>query len=134
MSQSSVPTARPVTPAVTPVAVVPIARGVVHGGGVGCVAVKRPTEPLAVASAVCGLTAIIPVVSQLLGLALGVVSLIRLRRARRSGVELAGKCWAITGIVTSGFALLGWIGLAVSLTLLGSSILDSAGALDGLLQ
>lgn len=89
---------------------------------------------MAVASAVCGLTAIIPVVSQLLGLTLGVVSLVRLRRARRSGIELAGKCWAITGIVTSALALIGWIGLAVSMTLLGSSILDSAGALDGLLQ
>ena len=95
---------------------------------------KQSTEPLAVASAVCGLTAIIPVVSQLLGLTLGLVSLVRLRRARRRGVALAGKCWAITGIVTSGFALIGWIGLAVSMTLLGSSILDSAGALDGLLQ
>ena len=127
------PVARPVDIAVIPAPVVPIARALSRTDDVRYVVVKRTTEPFAVASAICGMTAIIPVLSQLVGLSLGVVSLVRLRRARRNGIDLAGKGWAIAGIVTSGFALIGWIGFAVALTSVGSSLLGSSDVLNSLL-
>jgi hypothetical protein len=65
-------------------------------------------DPLALVSAACGLTALIPIVSQVDGLALGVLSLIRIRSARRQGVVRRGTGWAWTGIVSSGFMLLVW--------------------------
>ena len=79
------------------------------------------------------MTAVIPVLSQLVGLTLGVVSLVRLRRAKRNGLDLAGKGWAMAGIVTSGVALIGWIGFVATLTRVGSSLLGSTDALNSLL-
>ena len=133
MNEPSPPVARPIDQAVIPAQVVPLARPVFPTDGVRGLVVKRTTEPFAVASAICGLTAIIPVLSQLLGLSLGVVSLVRLRRAKRNGIHLAGKGWAITGIVVSGFGLIGWIGFAAVLASLGSSILNSSDVLNSLL-
>ncbi len=133
MNEPSPPIARPVDKAVIPAQVVPLARAVAHTDGVRYLVVKRTTEPFAVASAVCGMTAIIPVLSQLLGLSLGIVSLVRLRRAKRAGIHLAGKGWAIAGIATSGLALIGWIGFAAAMTCLGSSLLNSSDALNSLL-
>ncbi len=136
------PVARPVDNAVVPAQVVPVARPLSSAvvtsppalpDEVRYVVVKRTTEPFAVASAICGMTAIIPVLSQLVGLTLGIVSLVRLRRAKRTGIDLAGKGWAIAGIVSSGFALIGWIGFAVALTSVGSSLLSSTDALNSLL-
>ena len=72
-------------------------------------AAQPPVDRCAVASAICGLTAIIPVVSQLVGVVLGVIALRRLGRARRAGQPLAGWAWAVTGIVSSVFVLLCWI-------------------------
>lgn len=72
-------------------------------------AVRPPVDRCAVASAICGLTAIIPVVSQLAGVVLGVIALRRLGRARRAGQPLAGWAWAVTGIVSSVCVLLCWI-------------------------
>ena len=96
--------------------------------------VRRRTEGFAVASAICGFTAIIPVVSQVIGLTLGMISLARIRRARRAGVELAGAKWAAAGIITSGFALFGWLAIFVAMSLIGSSLSHSAGSLNTLLQ
>ena len=136
------PVARPVDSVVLTSDVVPVARplssAVVTGPPalpeeVRYVVVKRTTEPFAVASAICGMTAIVPVLSQLVGLTLGIVSLVRFRRAKRSGLELSGKGWAIAGITTSGLALIGWIGFAVVLAGLGSSVLSSSDALSSLL-
>ena len=127
------PVARPVDIAVIPAPVVPVARALSRMDDVRYVVVKRTTEPFAVASAICGMTAIIPVLSQLVGLTLGIVSLVRLRRAKRSGLELSGKGWAIAGIATSGLALIGWIGFAIVLAGLGSSVLSSSDALSSLL-
>jgi hypothetical protein len=72
-------------------------------------AVKPPVDRCAVASAICGLTAFIPVVSQIAGVVLGVLALRRLGRARRAGQPLAGWAWAVTGIVSSVCVLLCWI-------------------------
>ncbi len=134
MNEPPPPIARPVDTAVIPVQVVPLARPLVHADRVPYPLVKPRTEPFAVASAVCGLAGIIPVLSQLIGLSLGIASLVRLRRAERAGVRLAGRGWAITGIVSSGFALIGWIGFALALASLGSSMLDAAGTLGSVLQ
>jgi hypothetical protein len=80
---------------------------------------------MAVASAVCGLTAIVPFVSQIAGLILGVASLGRIRRARRRGVRLGGRGWAVAGIVTSGFVLLCWLVAGVALMAVGQVFSDT---------
>jgi len=67
------------------------------------------TDHAAVASAVCGMTAVIPIVSQIAGLGLGLLALVRISRARRAGVIVGGRRYAITGIISSGLALAGWI-------------------------
>lgn len=74
---------------------------------------KTPVDRYAVASAVLGLTAIVPVLSQIAGLTLGVLALRRIRRAQQAGLAMAGRGWAITGIVSSGVGLLIWIFIAV---------------------
>ncbi|MFQ5495474.1 MAG: DUF4190 domain-containing protein, partial [Phycisphaerae bacterium] len=93
----------------------------------------RPrTDSLAVASAVCGLTAVVPIISQLMGLCLGAAGLARIRRAKRAGRCLRGTGWAITGIVTSGVSLIGWIALFVGLAALSESLTNVSAALDAL--
>ena len=89
---------------------------------------------MAVFSAVCGMTGIIPLVTQIAGLCLGFASLARIRRARRGGIHLTGKGWAITGIVTSFFGLLGWIGLGLAMTAVGTSLGNSNNELSTLLE
>ena len=117
----NVPVARPIVP--------PWAPG--PAGGVGLPAVRGP-DRLAVASAVCGMTAIVPVVSQVMGLALGVASLVRIRRARRCGLNLGGRGWALAGIVSSGFVLLSWIAVLGLLCAAGSALAQTADALGGI--
>jgi hypothetical protein len=87
------------------------------------------TDALAIASAVCGMTAIVPVLSQVLGLALGIAGLVRIRRARRGGVWLRGTGWAWTGIACSGFLLLSWIAVLAALSLVQSSLSHTTDAL-----
>ena len=94
----------------------------------------QPTDRMAVFSAVCGLTAIIPIVSQIIGLVLGLVSLRRIRRARRHGVLLPGTGWAVTGLISSGFTLLGWLGFFALMALLAGTFSHSADSLGSLLQ
>ena len=96
--------------------------------------VSRRTDSLAIASAICGFTALVPFVSQVIGLALGAASLIRIRRCRRDGGQVAGTGWAVTGIVSSGITLAGWIAVFVAFHLVGSSFSDSAESLSRLLQ
>jgi len=95
--------------------------------------VARPccarTDRLAIASAIWGVAGPIPVLSQLIGLSLGVASLVRLRRARRRGYRLRGRGWAVTGIVSSSLTLLGWI---AGLTILSTVARSLAQALDSL--
>ena len=90
----------------------------------------RRTEPLAVASAICGFTAFVPVLSQIIGLALGIASLLRIRRARRNGVPMRGALWAWMGIGSSGFVLLCWLAVFAAFVAIGASFQHTAGALD----
>ena len=89
---------------------------------VGGSIVPADSDGYALASAVCGFTAIIPVVSQLAGLVLGIVGLVRIRRARREGRERRGVGWAMFGLVSSGTALVGWVALLAVFLWLGSTL------------
>ena len=93
----------------------------------------RRTDRLAVASAACGLTAFVPVISQVLGLWFGAVGLLRIRRARRLGLNPRGSGWAWTGLISSGIALLGWIALPALLANLGQSFTHTTQSLHSLL-
>lgn len=88
---------------------------------------------MAVASAVCGITGIIPIVCQIAGLTLGILSILRIRRSKIIGAPLRGTGWAIAGIVTSGVGLLGWIGMFAGLSMLSSSVGSSSDLLQTLL-
>ncbi len=92
------------------------------------------TDRLAIASSVCGLTAFVPVVSQLIGLALGVLAVLRIRRARVLGKLVRGNGWAAAGIAWNGFVLLGWIALFGAFSVLKTSMTDSNDAFRKLLQ
>lgn len=98
------------------------------------VLVPGGTDGMAVGSAICGMTGLIPLVTQIAGLGLGFASLARIRRARRRGIHLTGKGWAITGIVTSIFGLLGWIGMGLALTAVHTSLGNSSDALSTVLE
>ena len=138
MSELVRPTARPIETAITRVHVEPVVPA--SPGSAGPSAswplpfVKQSTDHLAIASAVCGITAIVPIISQVMGLGLGIASIVRIRRARRAGIERAGTGWALTGIITSGFALLGWIALFSIMAVIGTSMAGSADSLGALLK
>lgn len=127
-----VPVASPVNTPVTRVLVEPLPTAPQGVSGAGYPLVRPSTDRLAIASAVCGLTAIIPVISQVMGLALGIASLVRIRRAGRAGVAVRGRGWALTGIISSGFALVGWVAMVAALLLVGSVFSQTAGSLDAL--
>ena len=94
--------------------------------------VDGATARLAVLSTICGMTAFVPVVSQLAGLALGVISLRRIRRARRNGIKLPGRGWALTGVISSGITLLGWIAFIAVMAFVSDLLSQSSGALNAL--
>jgi len=91
---------------------------------------KPPVDRCAMASAVCGVTAIVPVISQVAGLVLGIIAIRRIRRARRAGFAAAGLGWATTGIVSSIFVLLGWVFVVVIFGVVVSIFSDAAAVLD----
>lgn len=129
-----IPQALPIQDAV---AVVPVARPAGAAAGQSAshgALVRRRTDGFAVASAICGFTAIVPFVSQVMGLVLGVLSLGRIRRARRHGLKVGGTRWAVAGIASSGFVLICWIGVIVALNLVSSTFAHSADSLGSLLQ
>jgi hypothetical protein len=101
-------------------------------GGIDPHPVKN--DGFAVASAVCGFTGIIPIVSQVAGLALGIMALIRIGRARRVGVRRGGTRWAVAGIVSSGFALACWVAFFLVVSFMGSSLSGISEPLNNLLQ
>ncbi len=101
-------------------------------GSVPGLPVQAGTDSCAVASAVCGITAIIPIVCQVLGLSLGIAGLLRIRRARRRGIDVRGGGWAVTGIVSSGLALLGWLAVFALLGTIGSSLAQTNEALNAI--
>lgn len=73
------------------------------------------THPAAVASAVCGFTALVPIICQVAGIALGILAIARINRDRRDGIATRGTGLAIAGISFSAVALAGWILLAVAM-------------------
>jgi len=89
-----------------------------------------PVDRWALASAICGITAIVPVISQLAGIILGVVALRRIRRAHRQGLAPRGSGWAIMGISLSLFMLLSWILIFAVFGFVMSIFSDAAHALD----
>ncbi len=128
-----IPTARPLSTAISPVPSdqLPVGPGFIGDPNHAIVGVK--TDRMAIASAVCGLTAIIPVISQVIGLGLGIGSLVRIGRAKRDGVRMPGAGWAWTGILSSGFALVGWVAMLGMLVVVGSSLTHATGSLDALI-
>lgn len=89
----------------------------------------RDWDPLALASAACGLTALIPVTSQVLGLVLGLASLVRIRSARRRGLVRRGTGWAWAGIISSGLMLFVWLLILTVILAVGGTFVGAAGAL-----
>ena len=140
MSETTVRTTTIKTP--IPVEAIPIAaavpcamaRPVVGVMQAAPVPTAGPREGCCIASAICGLTGIVPVFSQLAGLGLGIAGLVRIRRARRRGIHLRGTGWAITGIASSGFALMCWVGLLVAFGFAGATFSESAGDLQSVIQ
>lgn len=143
---TNIPQARPVQPAITgqarPVQAaitrvealgpppVLVELGAASQGALAC----RKTDGFAIASAVCGITGIVPFVTQIIGLVCGVVGLVRIRRARRRGLAVRGVGWAITGIASSGFVLLCWLAVFVGLSLASSTFANTAESLGKALE
>lgn len=94
---------------------------------------RQRTDRFAIISAMLGFVGIIPVVCQVIGLVLGAISLARIRRARREGIELAGTKWAATGLVSNSLLLICWIGIFAVMIGLRVTFSHSAQTLHGLL-
>jgi len=89
-----------------------------------------PVDRCAVASVICGLTAFVPVLSQVASIVLGVIALRRIRRDQRLGVVTRGRRLAAIGIASGVLALLGWVSMAAGLLILRDKISQSTGALQ----
>jgi len=137
--QAVIPVARPAGPALVPTLYTPPQPTLPPGyapyprWGYAMMPVRPRTDSMAVASAVCGFTGIIPIICQIAGLAFGILSLMRIRRSKLMGAPLGGAPWAIVGIATSTVGLLGWIGLFAGLSILGSSLESSSDLLQSLI-
>ena len=133
-SLEPVPTCRPIPPEVSLVPGPPPLPDVLPRQASGIYPAPVKNDRFAVASAVCGFTGIIPIVSQVAGLTLGIMALIRIGRARRAGVPRGGTRWAVAGIVSSGLVLAGWVACFFALSVVGSSLSDITEPLGTLLQ
>ncbi|RJP36129.1 MAG: DUF4190 domain-containing protein [Phycisphaerales bacterium] len=96
----------------------------------GPMVMAPPRDVCSVASAICGLTGFIPFISQAAGLALGIAGLVRINRARRRGVAMRGTGWAVTGLSTSLFGLLCWLGVLGGMFFLRSTIQQATSGID----
>jgi len=133
-TETHIPHARPVQTAIIPVdGAYPPAIVAEQGRAPQSALVCGKTDGFAIASAVCGITGIVPFVTQILGLICGVVGLARIRRARLRGVPTRGVGWAITGIASSGFVLFCWLAVFVGLSLVSSQFAGTAESLESLL-
>jgi hypothetical protein len=95
---------------------------------------RQRTDGFAVASAVCGITGIVPFVTQVIGLICGLVGLARIRRARRCGLPVRGVGWAVTGMISSGFVLLCWVVVFAGFALVSSTFAETTESLGGVLK
>jgi hypothetical protein len=93
---------------------------------------RAPLDGWAIASAICGFTAFIPILSQIAGLVLGCIALVRMRRQRRNGRATRGAGYAWFGVSTSVLTLLGWAAMAAALLTVRHGLQDSTGALQQL--
>jgi len=93
----------------------------------------RRAESLAVASAVVGVTSIIPIVSQVASIWMGVLAILRIRKAKQNGLDARFKGWAVLGVTSSVIGLLGWVGMAIGAMFLKSTMGHSTDMLQGLL-
>jgi len=92
------------------------------------------TDKVAVASTVCGLAPFIPVLSQVIGLILGIWALLRIRRSRRAGRYVRGSGWAAAGISGNGLVLLGWLALFGTFAALKGTLDETTRKLHPLLK
>lgn len=91
-------------------------------------------DACAVGSAVCGFTGFIPILTQVIGLTLGIIAMVRVGRARRSGVEIKGMRDAVVGLTMNGLTLVGWIGLFAAMSIVGTSLSGTTDQLTQLLS
>jgi len=89
-------------------------------------------DACAVGSAVCGFTGFIPVVTQVIGLVLGILAVGRIRRARLFGQQRGGMKHAVVGIITNGATLLIWVLVFVALSSVFRSVAGTAADLSKL--
>ena len=87
---------------------------------------------LAVTSVVVGAVPIIPILSQIVGVILGLVALRRISQARRAGIDLPGSGCAWAGISLNIISLVGWILMLVLGSFVASNISSSLEALRGI--
>ncbi len=93
----------------------------------------RRAESFAVASAVIGVTGFIPIASQVASIWMGVLAILRIRKAKRYGLDARFKGWAILGLISSVIGLLGWVGMAIGAMFLSSTMGNSTDMLQGLI-
>ncbi len=93
----------------------------------------RRAESMAVASAVIGVTGFIPIISQVASIWLGMLAILRIRKARQNGLDARFKGWAVLGLISSVIGLLGWIGMAVGAMFLQSTLGNSTDMMQGIL-
>jgi hypothetical protein len=115
-------------------AAVVIARplGVPVYGAPGALAVPSapPYDGYAIASLGLGLTGIIPIISQVVGIWLGVASLRRLRRGLQTGEPRRGAWMAWLGLTFNGAGLMGWIAVIAILGWVTATVGESAATLN----
>lgn len=87
---------------------------------------------LAVASVAMGAVPLIPILSQIIGIVLGLMALRRISQARRAGVAPKGTRCAWAGIGLNIISLLGWILTLILGSFVASNIAGSLEALQGI--
>ncbi len=117
---------------------VPVARPIPLWGRNGDTSEKiTPILPkrgnrLAVTSVVFGAVPIIPILSQIVGVIMGLVALRRISQARRAGIDLPGRGCAWAGISLNIISLVGWILTLVLGSFVASQMSSSLNALRGI--
>ncbi len=93
----------------------------------------RRAESMAVASAVIGVTGFIPIISQVASIWMGLLAILRIRKAKQFGMDARFKGWAVLGLISSVIGLLGWVGMAIGAMFLKSTLGNSTDLMQGLI-